>query len=121
MGNELDPVVGQWYRHRDKGEMFRVVAVDSATGSIELQSFDGDVEEMDADAWRELDVEESGEPEDSSAPFDDIETDDLGAGETAMTPADWRLSLEPALAAEEGWQNLGMPDEPEEQEEGRSG
>lgn len=119
MPGELDPIVGQWYLHRDKGEMFRVVAADSATGSIEIQYFDGDVEELESDAWREMDIEPAEAPEDWTGPFDDIETDDLGLTETAMSPQDWRLSLESIHTGEEPWQDTRPPDELEEEEEGR--
>lgn len=119
MPNELDPIVGQWYLHRDKGEMFRVVAVDTATDSIDIQSFDGDVEELDTGAWREMDIETAEAPEDWTGPLDDIEPDDLGLTETAMSPQDWRQPLEPMQAAEEPWQDARPPDELQEEEEGR--
>jgi hypothetical protein len=119
MPNELDPIVGQWYLHHDKGEAFRVVAVDTASHVIEIQSFDGDVEELDAGAWREMDIETAEAPEDWTGPLDDIEPDDLGLTETDMSPQDWQQSLEPTQAAEETWQDARPPDELEEEEEGR--
>ncbi|HEX2495165.1 MAG TPA: DUF6763 family protein [Steroidobacter sp.] len=119
MANELDPIVGQWYRHRDKGEMFRVVAADSASGENEIQYFDGDVEELDMDAWRGLEVETAEPPEDWTGPFDDIEPDDRGLTETAMSPQEWRESVESAHTAEEMWQDAKPSDTLEEEEEGR--
>jgi hypothetical protein len=44
------PGVGNWYR-LDGGETFEVVAVDDDDGTIEVQYFDGTVEEMDIDDW----------------------------------------------------------------------
>jgi hypothetical protein len=73
MPNELDPIVGEWYLHRDKGEMFGVVAVDAAAASVAIQYFDGDLEELEADAWREMKIETAEEPEDWTGPFDDVE------------------------------------------------
>ncbi len=119
MPNELDPIIGQWYVHRDKGEMFRVVAVDAASGCIEIQSFDGDVEEVEAGAWRDMDIETAAAPEDWTGPFDDIEPDDLGLTETAMSTQDWRRSLDPIQTAEEPWQDTRLPDELDEEEERR--
>lgn len=119
MPNELDPIVGEWYERRDKGEMFRVVAADSRTGCIEIQYFDGDLEELEIDAWREMDVEPAEAPEDWTGPFDDIETDDLDVTETAMSSQDWRLSLESLRTVEEPWQDTRPPDELEEEEEVR--
>lgn len=117
MPNELDPIVEQWYLRRDKGELFRVVAVDAATRCIEIQSFGGDVEELEADAWREMDIELAEAPEDWTGPFDDIETDDLGLTETDMSPRDWRTSLEPMQAeVEEAWQDVADAIEAEEED-----
>lgn len=116
MPNELDPIVGEWYLHRDKGEMFRVVAVDTASDCIEIQSFDGDVEELDHGAWREMDIETAEAPEDWTGPLDDIEPDDLGLTETDMSPQDWRQPLEPMQAAEEPGQDTRAPDELEDEE-----
>lgn len=115
MPNELDPVVGQWYLHRDKGAMFRVVAVDARSGSTEIQNFDGDVEELELDAWGEMEIETAEPPEDWTGPFDDIEPDDLGYTETAMAAQDWRLSLETTGVAAEPWQDGRAIDELEEE------
>ena len=119
MPNELDPIVDQWYQHRDKGEMLRVVAVDQPTGVVEIQYFDGDIEELDLDAWRDMDVELAEPPEDWTGPFDDIETDDLGYTETAMTQQDWRTPLDTVRTDEESWQDARPMDERAEEEEGR--
>lgn len=119
MPNELDPIVEQWYLRRDKGELFRVVAVDAATRCIEIQSFGGDVEELEADAWREMDIELTEAPEDWTGPFDDIETDDLGLTETDMSPRDWYTSLEPVQPAEETWQDAAAAMEEEEEDRPR--
>ena len=74
------PEVGQWYRHLDKGEVFQVVGLDEPSGTIEIQSFDGDVDEIDAEAWNGLLVERTEQPEDWTEPMDemdDIEPDDV--------------------------------------------
>ena len=44
------PEIGAWYRLRG-GETFEVVAVDDDDGTIEMQSYDGTVEEMDVEVW----------------------------------------------------------------------
>jgi hypothetical protein len=44
MSNELDPILGNWYQHLDKGGLFRVVAIDEDNAVIEIQNFDGDVD-----------------------------------------------------------------------------
>lgn len=101
MKNELIPRIEQWYAHRDKGEMFRVVAVDAASGAVEIQNFDGDVAEIERDAWRDMDIEAAEAPEDWTGPYDDVESDDLG--DTGTAPKDWRASLESLPSGEEGW------------------
>lgn len=44
------PDIGSWYRHRG-GQMFEVVAWDADDGTIEIQYFDGTIEELDIDDW----------------------------------------------------------------------
>lgn len=85
MPNEFDPIVDQWYLHRDKGEMFRVIEADSETDLIEIQDFQGNVEELDMDEWRQMDLELAAEPEDWTGPFDDIGPEDLGDNESDGT------------------------------------
>ncbi len=78
MANRLQPVVGNWYSHRDKGELFQVVALDDDAGTIEIQEFDGGLDEVDLDEWRALAVESAAQPEDWSGPVDDVEPDEFG-------------------------------------------
>ena len=44
-----NPVVGDWYRHN--GALFEVVAIDRDDGTVEVQHFDGTLEEFDLDTW----------------------------------------------------------------------
>ena len=74
------PIVGTWYRGATN-DLFEVVAVDEDDGTIELQYFDGTVEEMEFDAWNshcqdDL-IEEAEAPEDWSGSVD-IEPEYLG-------------------------------------------
>ncbi|MEW6353832.1 MAG: DUF6763 family protein [Pseudomonadota bacterium] len=87
------PIISQWYRHLDKGYQFQVVSVDEQAGTVELQHFDGDVEEVDLDSWYQLEVEPIEPPEDWTGPMDDVERDDLGYDETDMTGSDWTKPL----------------------------
>ncbi|ROR34896.1 DUF6763 family protein [Inmirania thermothiophila] len=77
MSTPFEPRVGDWYR-KPNGETFEVVAVDEADETVEIQYFDGDLEEFDFESWYELDLEPIDPPEDWSGPFDDLEPDDLG-------------------------------------------
>ncbi len=114
MSNEIDPIVDNWYHHLDKGQRFYVVDVNEEDGTIEIQYFDGTVEEIDRDAWPLLDIEVSEEPENWSGPLDVAETEDLGADVTDTTDEDWVAPLEEikpdALKTEDDWGD-GKPDE----------
>ncbi len=76
--NELTPVIGNWYR-KENGERFEIVAVDADDATIEIQYFDGTIEELDMDAWEEMPLEEVEPPEDwtGSVDVDEEEVDDL--------------------------------------------
>ena len=119
MNTEPDPIVGNWYRHLDKGQMFRVIAFDESDATIELQHFDGDIEEVSLVAWRAMDLEVSEAPEDWTGPIDDIERDDLGySSETAMSDEDWRKPLQEVRGDEhEAWENTAEREETENLEE----
>lgn len=87
------PIVGQWYHHRDKGYEFQVTAVDEDAGTVEMQHFDGDLEEVDLETWQAMEVEPVEQPENWTGPLDDVEPDDLGYTETDMSDDDWSEPL----------------------------
>jgi hypothetical protein len=110
MQERVNPEIGQWYLRRNKGEMFRVTAYDERSHTIEIQTFDGDVDEIDAEAWRSMTLERAGEPEDWTGPID-VELDDLGYSDTEMTAADWAEPLQPFPPQEEAWQDATPAEE----------
>jgi len=61
------PEIGSWYRLRG-GESFEVVAVDEDDSTIEVQYFDGTVEEMELEDWEAR--RSNGEIADAQAPED---------------------------------------------------
>jgi hypothetical protein len=77
------PGIGDWYR-LNGGALFEVVAFDDDDGTIEIQYFDGTVEEMDVEDWEaqwEEGVLESAEaPEDWSGSVDVESGDDQRRG-----------------------------------------
>jgi len=89
MRNELDPLVDQWYAHLDKGQRFFVIEVDEENSVVEIQHFDGDIEELSLEEWRDLRIEVSEEPENWAGALDIAERDDLGTGVTDTTAGDW--------------------------------
>lgn len=114
------PEVGQWYAHVDKGESFQVVGYDDRSGTIEIQYFDGDVDEFDNEAWNQLTLERSEPPENWTGPIDDVETDDLGYSETDMKPGAWSEPLQPLRPEGELWEDTTPEEERGEIGEGRS-
>ena len=93
MANDLDPVVDNWYLHLDKGQRFKVVALDDERGLVELQHFDGDIEELSLAEWSKMEIELSEEPQNWSAAVDVGEIDDLGTEVTDTSKDDWSESL----------------------------
>jgi hypothetical protein len=90
MPNELDPIPDQWYSHLDKGQRFYVTAIDEPNATVEIQHFDGDIEEFNLEEWRELNIDLSVAPENWAGALDIIEQDDLGTEITDTTADDWR-------------------------------
>jgi hypothetical protein len=72
------PDIGEWYRIRG-GNQFEVVAIDEDDGTIEVQYFDGTVEELDVGDWEAQhandEIEEADAPDDWSGSTD-FEDDD---------------------------------------------
>src|SRR5215470_2866445 len=120
MDERVSPEIGQWYLQRDKGEMFRVTAYDEPTRTIEIQTFDGDLDEMDEEAWNALPLERSGEPEDWTGPLDGIELDDLSP-DTQMSAADWLQPLQPFPPQEEMWHQVDPEEDSESAESSEPG
>jgi hypothetical protein len=81
MSNRLQPIVGNWYNHLDKGDLFQVVALDERSGTIEIQEYDGGLDEIDLDEWRQMSIEAAAPPEDWTGPVDELERDDVGYGD----------------------------------------
>jgi len=93
MSTDADPLPSNWYSPQGKGQEFRVVAVDNENKLIELQNFDGEINEIDFDAWYEMDFELVAAPENWSGAYDYGEIDDLGTEVTDTLPSDWSEPL----------------------------
>lgn len=81
------PVVGEWYRRVD-GSLFEVVAIDRDDGTLEVQHFDGTVEEFDLESWDEQLFEEAKPPEDWSGSVD-IEPEDFESERDVTSTGVW--------------------------------
>ena len=91
--NVPSPTIGEWYQRlagNDAGALFEVVAVDAEDDSIELQHFDGTLEELDFATWREQLIQEADAPEDWTGSVDvaaedvdeDVESNGHSTGQT---------------------------------------
>ena len=77
------PVIGQWFS-RPNGTLFEVVALDEVDGTVEIQQFDGTIDEVDIERWPELLLTEISAPEDWSGSVDMDPEDYVGKKETDM-------------------------------------
>ena len=89
MTTEFDPIVDNWYYHLGKGQRFRVVAMDEESQTVEVQYFDGNVDEHELEIWYQLDIEPCEAPENWSGPQDIDNLDDLGTEITDTSRSDW--------------------------------
>lgn len=76
MTHSITPEVGLWFT-QDSGQTFEIVAIDEDTETVEVQYFDGTVEEYDFDSWYSLEIDSTDAPEDWSGSLD-LERDDYG-------------------------------------------
>jgi uncharacterized protein DUF6763 len=81
VSRDYEPVKGQWYENVEDDETFRVLTVDEDAELVEIEYLDGDIEELDIDAWHEMDLERIAEPEgwaaqEAAAKADDEDEDD---------------------------------------------
>ena len=79
------PAVGHWYR-RTNGNLLKIVAVDDEDGTIEVQFFDGTIDEVEFDIWYGLLLEPVDAPEDWSGSVDMDPEDFSGVDGGEMPP-----------------------------------
>lgn len=77
------PKIGKWFKRPD-GTLLEVVAVDEEDKTIEVQFFDGTIDEVDIDTWREQFLVEVSPPEDWSGSVDMDPEDYVGTSNTEM-------------------------------------
>ena len=94
MTTENDPIIDNWYFHKDKGQQFMVVALDENKKLVEIQHFDGDIEEISFSNWYDMNIEISTAPENWSGAIDVGEVDDYGTGVTDTKPEEWDEPIE---------------------------
>ena len=111
MANELSPIVDQWYQYVESGELMRVVAIDRSEGTIEIQRFDGNLEEIDLEEWDELGLQLAEAPEDWTGPYDDADVEQADDVTQSGLILDWRLPVEITESADDRWEDIPPDDE----------
>ena len=86
-----EPVIGRWYRHPD-GRLFEVVALDEEAKTIELQHFDGTLDEVELDTWNGMLIEAVDAPEDWSGSLD-MDPEDFSGTATDEMSHGWHDPL----------------------------
>ena len=76
MSRDYEPVPGQWYENLEEEESFRVLSMDEDSELLEIEYLDGDIEEIDLEAWHEMDLERIAEPEGWSESDDEDEAEE---------------------------------------------
>ena len=94
MSSRADPIIDSWYHYPEKAQKFRVNAIDEHTDTVEIQYFDGTLDEIEMTEWYAFDIELIEEPEDWTGPIDNIERDDLNPVGTEMQREDWDAPYE---------------------------
>lgn len=91
MPNFNRPVIGDWYRNLQMASIFEVIALDEEDHTIEIQDFDGSVDEIDMENWYAMELEKTEQPEDCSGALDVGELDDFGTEITDTGADDWQM------------------------------
>ncbi len=89
MSRDNEPVRGQWYQNVEEEETFRVLTVDEDSELIEIEYLDGDIEELDVEAWHEMDLELTSEPEGWSDEEEEDEEEEEEEEEEDEDDDDW--------------------------------
>lgn len=86
------PFIGSWYKNAT-GAIFEVVAIDEDDRTVEIQHFDGAVEELDMDVWWEIPMEMVEPPEDWSGSMD-MEREDYGVDLGDIPAEAWYTAMD---------------------------
>src|SRR5579859_7977410 len=77
-----EPILNQWYLREDTGEKLLVTDYDEDSATVEIQTADGDLDELDMESWASLPLSLTEAPHDWTAPIDTLSADDLEGLET---------------------------------------
>lgn len=66
------PLVGTWYLDTESSQHFEIVAIDEKQKTIEIQYYDGDIDEFDIESWGSLSLIETDTPEAVYSGYDGV-------------------------------------------------
>lgn len=89
---EPTPQIGDWYKNAT-GDAFEVVAHDDEDDSLELQYYDGTVEQLDAESWEYMRPQPIEPPEDWNGSVDMVREDSQNP-EIWVETEDWMRQLD---------------------------
>ena len=89
MSDELEPIVGKWYLDSDLDEQFRVVAIDEEREVVEIQYLNGEADEIELEAWSDLDLEAAEPPDEESEDEDEEPRESRFSERDAGETDDW--------------------------------
>ena len=89
---EPAPRIGNWYKN-SSGDSFEIVAQDEEDDTLELQYYDGTVEELDRETWESMLPQPIEPPEDWSGSMD-LAREDFQDFEVGSETADWLSELD---------------------------
>ena len=89
---EPTPRIGDWYKNTI-GDAFEVVAQDLDDDTLELQYYDGTLEELDAETWEYMHPVPIAPPEDWTGSMD-VDREDSQPPEIRTETEDWMRQLE---------------------------
>jgi hypothetical protein len=78
MTTVADPIIGSWYKDVENNLTFKIVNIEDS----DVQYLNGDIGEYDYESWYSSTFDYIEAPEDWTAPYDDLESDDLGYSDT---------------------------------------
>jgi len=84
--------IGDWFKNTN-GDSFEVVARDESDETIELQYFDGTIEELDRETWEEMHPDPIEPPEDWTGSMD-LAREDYQSPESVLELDDWMSELD---------------------------
>ena len=83
------PVIGTWYWDIEHTDQFEIVAEDKLEGSLEIQYFSGEIEEVDMETWFEMRVVSIAAPKDWSGPYEIDKNEFSELEEEGHHPQSW--------------------------------